>query len=253
MRRGRVQAVVVANDTTSAASASLLDAFARGLEDDGLLHSLWWNGNAERTNVILGPHWELRCGEPVVRETIGGAGVFFPPGAFGQSHLALADRAVERIHQEAAGCAQVAELYAGCGAIGLGLLARGARVAFNESAPHGLDGLARGIEALGPEARARAEVVAGRAGDAVAMLRECDVAIVDPPRRGLDADLCAALAAEPPAKVLYLSCGAASLAADLRALVGSGRLRVSSLTPWAFFPFTEHVETLVVLERTQPG
>jgi len=45
--------------------------------------------------VILGPHWHRFSGPEAVCERIAGADVFFPPGAFGQSHLELADELVE--------------------------------------------------------------------------------------------------------------------------------------------------------------
>jgi tRNA/tmRNA/rRNA uracil-C5-methylase (TrmA/RlmC/RlmD family) len=53
----------------------------------------------------------------------------------------------------------------------------------------------------------------------------------------------------PPAKLVYLSCGLDSFLRDVEALLASGRWRLSALEPYAFFPFTQHVETLALLER----
>ncbi|MEZ4217143.1 MAG: hypothetical protein R3E88_11740 [Myxococcota bacterium] len=277
----RAQVVVVTNDATLEATpraVDLLAALADDLASAELLHSLWWNGNPARTNTILGPHWRLVAapGAPAragagalpdeagwVCERIGGARVWFPPGAFGQSHLALADAIVERVHALAArrGARRIAEAHAGCGAIGLGLLARGAHVAFNEQSPAGLAGLARGIADAQPEGpgAARARVLAGPAGEAAGsvsgpagsapgLLDGAELAIVDPPRRGLEPSLAAALAASDVPAIAYVSCSVTSLERDLAVLLESGRLALTSLEPFALFPFTEHVETLAVLE-----
>ena len=118
----RAQVVLVGN----ASEPAPLEPLARALEPllGNDLHSLWWNGNPERTNVILGPHWQRLSGPEAVCERIGGVDVFFPPAAFGQNHLELADELVAQIHAWVGDDRRVLELYAGCGPIGLGLLAR---------------------------------------------------------------------------------------------------------------------------------
>src|SRR5262249_43397507 len=127
--------------------------------------------------------------------------VFFPPGAFGQSHLDLADSMVRRVHDWVPTGARVVELYAGCRPIGLGLVRRAAMLVLNESAPDALRGLALGLAARPEEERARARVAAGGAGElSPALLSGAEVAIVDPPRKGLDSAVLDALCAEPPGR-----------------------------------------------------
>lgn len=240
-----VQVVVVTNSPDPSPCADMLGELERALGAE--LHSLWWNGNPERTNTILGRHWSQMCGADTVEEQIGGARVFFPPGAFGQSHLALADRIVDSIHACVDEGARVTEFYAGCGAIGLGLLQRGHTVTFNEVSPAGLQGLELGIARV-PESE-RARIIAGPAGACTDALADCDVAIVDPPRKGLDAALLTALATQAPQRIVYLSCDLDQLCSDAAALLSQGRLRLDRLQPFALFPFTDHVETLAVFER----
>lgn len=247
---GRVQVVVVGNERMPRATAPLLDRLAERLGDR--LQGLFFNGQPERSNAIIGPHWQAWAGEPASVERIGGARVFFPPGAFGQANLGLFDRVVDRIHAWVPGGARVLECYAGCGAIGLGLATRVDRLVMNERSPHGLAGLALGIEALDAPARRRVAVVEGAAEAASPELSGAappDVVIVDPPRKGLDPGLRAALAVQPPARLVYLSCGLESFLADARALVAGGRLRLSLLEAFGFFPFTEHVEVLARFDR----
>ncbi|HEX2484024.1 MAG TPA: RsmD family RNA methyltransferase [Myxococcota bacterium] len=240
------QVVLVGNAATSAPLRPLGTALEERL--GARLHSLFWNGNAARTNVILGPHWERWRGPEAVRERIGGADVFFPPGAFGQSHLDLADRLVDAVQAQVPDGARVLELYAGCGSIGLGLLARSAQVTFVESAPDAVRGLELGLAARPAAERARAEVVAGTAGDAAERVAGADVVAADPPRKGLDAPLLAALAAAPPALFLYVSCDLDSFEAQCAALVGGGRLRLAGLAVYDLFPNTQHVETVARFE-----
>lgn len=241
------QVVVVTRDAGPEAAEPILDALG-GVLDAGELHSLWWNGQPERSNTIVGPHWHRMSGPEAVRESIGGASVFFPPGAFGQAHLALADEVVAEVHQVADGADEVVEWYAGCGAIGLGLLAKGVRVTFNEQSPHGLAGLALGIEAQGTASAERAVVFPGAAGDFPALAQRRALAVVDPPRRGLDPALLEGLATASPERLVYVSCGLDSFERDAERLLASGSLRLSRITPYALFPFTEHVETVALFE-----
>jgi len=244
---GKAQVVVVTNSESAEPAAALLDRLREEAGDT--LHSLWWNGNAERTNVILGTHWQHILGAEAVSESIGGADVFFPPGAFGQSHLDLADALVQRVHECVPRRSRIVEFYAGSGAIGLGLLARGQAIAFNELNPHGLRGLELGLDALPQPARSAAERLPGEAGQHIGALAGRDVAIVDPPRKGLDAALREALPRSAVQRLVYVSCDLDGLTADAHALLASGSLRLRELTPFALLPFTEHVETLAVFDR----
>ena len=243
--RGRVQVVVVANAERPDATAALTTALASALGDD--LHSLWWNGNPARTNTILGPHWERLAGERAVAETIGGARVFFPPAAFGQANLPLADRLVAQVHAWVPDGARVVELYAGCGALGLGLVGRASYVVFNEAAPGGVAGLALGIAALPEERRGRADIRPGPAADCLDVLPGADVVIVDPPRKGVDAAVLARLVEAPPARLVVVSCGLDAFLREADAL--RVRMALRALVPFALFPHTAHVETAALFER----
>ena len=247
---GRVQVVLVGNAEMPAPLAPLADALRVSLGQG--LAGLWWNGQPVRSNAVLGPHWhrwwpEAADADPAagcVRETIGGVTVFFPPGAFGQSHLDLADRLVAQVQAWTPAGARVVELYAGCGPIGLGLLARSAAVTFVESAPDAVRGLELGLAARPETERARARVVAADAATAAGALAGADVVIVDPPRKGLDAALVAAIAAAPPAQLLYVSCDLDSFERDVALLTARGGLRLAELVACELFPNTHHVETL---------
>jgi 23S rRNA (uracil1939-C5)-methyltransferase len=241
------QVVLVANDDDPRSLLPLVPEVERHLGPH--LHSLWWNGNPTRTNVILGPLWHRWRGPDAVSETLGGAQVFYPPAAFGQSNLPLFERLVVQATAWVPDGAEVVELHAGCGAIGLGLLHRVAHVAFNEAAPAGLEGLALGLAARPEDERRRATVLPGPAADHAGAASGSDVVIVDPPRRGLDDAVLTVLRRHPPARLIAVSCNPDALAREARVLLSGGGMRLACVQPYALFPHTAHVETLARFER----
>jgi 23S rRNA (uracil1939-C5)-methyltransferase len=80
-------------------------------------------------------------------------------------------------------------------------------------------------------------------------LNRPDLVVVDPPRTGLGAETCALLAEIAPPALVYVSCDPATLARDLRALLGSG-YAIQSITLADLFPQTFHIETVVQLRRS---
>jgi len=245
---GRAQVALVARSE----DPHSLDALAQALQAElgAALQGLFWNGNPERTNAILGRHWRRIAGEPMLRERIAGAEVFFPPGAFGQSSVALFERIALRVAGWVPEGARVVEFHAGCGALGLALAPRAASLAMNEREPAALEGLARGLEALPAALRARIEVAPGPAAEHAARVAGAECVVVDPPRRGLDPELLAALVAAPPARLVYVSCALAPFLREARALAAAG-LVPAEIEAYALFPFTEHVETVARFERAR--
>jgi len=240
------QVVLVCNDRSPDAALPLLDLLAKRL--GARLHSSFWNGNADVTNRILGDALHRHSGPGALRERIGGAHVFFPPAAFGQNNLDLFDRIVERIHASVAPGSQVVELYAGCGAIGLGLVRSCASVIFNELHPASLAGLALGAQELPDEQRQRLRVVPGPAQNAGQEIQPESVVIADPPRKGLDPEVSSMIAARAPQRLIYLSCELSSLLRDAEQL-SAGGLQLEQAIAYDAFPYSEHVETLALFRR----
>ena len=241
------QVVLVANSPSVEPVAECLDLIRERLGDE--LHSLWFNAQCERSNTILGPQFLNWSGPESVIERFGGAAVHYPPGAFGQNNLDIAQRIVEHVRTLVPQGARVAEFYAGVGAIGLSLLSRVSAIRMNEVSAHSLQGLARGIAALDAADRARVEVVPGPAGAALLAAAGADVVIADPPRKGLDRELLEYLREQPPQQFIYVSCGLESLLEDTARLTAGGKLRLSGLSAFNLMPFTEHVETVACFKR----
>ncbi len=75
---------------------------------------------------------------------------------------------------------------------------------------------------------------------------------LDPPRAGLDAHLARFITAQTGIdQVVYVSCDPATLARDLKLILGGGRYTLSEAVPFDMFPRTKHVETAVLLIRKE--
>jgi tRNA/tmRNA/rRNA uracil-C5-methylase (TrmA/RlmC/RlmD family) len=241
------QLVIVGNSASAAPFAACLDLIRERLGSE--LHSLWFNSNCTRSNAILGQQFEHWCGPASVVEHFGGAAVHYPPGAFGQNNLEVAQQIIAHVRAQIPQGARVVEFYAGVGATGLSLLDRAAEIQMNEFNPHSLHGLELGRAALPPAERARIGVLPGPAGAACLAADGAHVVIADPPRKGLDPALTAHLRQYPPERFVYVSCGLESFRDDLARLTTAGKLRLTALTAFNLLPFTEHVETVAVLKR----
>jgi len=241
------QVVLVGNGTDLEPFRAALELIRERLGTE--LHSLWWNRNTERANTILGPEFRNWCGPPSVVEHFGGHPVHYPPGAFGQNNLNVAERIIEHVRAELPRGARVAEFYAGVGAIGLSVLDRVSELRLNELSPHSLRGLELGLGELTQAERAKISVEVGPAGAANGMAQGVDVVVADPPRKGLDPELTRGLSQAPPARFIYVSCGLESFLNDCEQLLAGGKLRLTALTAFNLIPFTEHVETVARFER----
>jgi 23S rRNA (uracil1939-C5)-methyltransferase len=246
-RSGTAQVVLVVNATTAEPLQDCMDLIRARLGTR--LHSLWLNFNTEANNVILGSQFHHHCGPAAVAEQFGGAAVYYPPGAFGQSNLEIADLIMDHIRQRITPGARVADFYAGVGAIGLSVLDRASALTLNEVSPASLEGLQMGLAQLPQARRERIRVVPGTAAASTDSARDAQIVIVDPPRRGLDPPLTQCLAMQPPEQVIYVSCGLSSLLHDLRLLQAPSGLVLTELAAFNLMPFTEHVETVALLRR----
>ncbi|MBW6465492.1 MAG: class I SAM-dependent RNA methyltransferase [Brevefilum sp.] len=75
-----------------------------------------------------------------------------------------------------------------------------------------------------------------------------DLLVMDPPRSGLAPAVHDALAKLQPAQIAYISCDPATLARDVKRILGNG-YHLQSVTPFDLFPHTGHVETVVLMSR----
>ena len=190
-------------------------------------------------------------GRSSLEERIGHHLFRMPAASFVQANPGAAERLLDLVRELSGAIADrsVLELYGGVGAFALELAREGASVTVCEADPAAVRcGEAAALEAgLAAVRFVRAEVsrFLARGSSAEASF---DLVLANPPRSGLGRGVAAAIAALAARRIVLVSCDPATLARDLRALVGAGFVPVRAV-PVDLFPQTAHIETVVALER----
>lgn len=194
-------------------------------------------------------------GVPWIEERLGGHWFRLPPSTFLQVN-GLAAAELVRLVIEAAGPSEgdrVLDLYGGVGVYGLALLARGAGAVEVCDA----DGEAVACGRAAARQAGRRPIRFHRA-DAATFLEELagrpgrfDLLVANPPRTGLGAGVAERILVLRPARIVMVSCDPATLARDLRVLVGAG-YGLQRVTPLDMFPQTAHVEAVAALSDSTP-
>jgi 23S rRNA (uracil1939-C5)-methyltransferase len=175
-------------------------------------------------------------------------------GAFFQVNRWLVDALVECVtdghHGESAW-----DLFAGVGLFARRLAERFSRVVAVESAPAALAALTQNLadtSATAVKATTldflRSARQGERADPIMPDLIVPDLIVADPPRTGLGAEVTALLGQIAAPAMVYVSCDPATMARDLRALIGTG-YAIEQITLADLFPQTFHLETVVRLRR----
>jgi 23S rRNA (uracil1939-C5)-methyltransferase len=245
-RTGELMAILVTAELPEIDLSPLAGRLAAAAPE---LRSLVHVTNSRGSDLVEFERTSLVAGVPFIEERLSGLSFRIYPPSFFQTNTAGAELLYHRIGQEApiSGESRVLGLYCGSGAIELALARKAGQVT-------GVDSSATNIANAVENALVnRIENAAFVPGTVEALLdgtrREpADVVIVDPPRVGLTTKaLRGVLSLNTPA-VVYVSCNPRSLARDLRGFLDAG-YRISSLSPFDFFPHTPHLETLAILAK----
>ncbi len=197
-------------------------------------------GEGER--VLLGPG--------VIHDTLLGRRFRISAASFFQTNTAAAEKlfgwVAELLADEEGGT--LYDLYCGAGAIGLVLADRFQRVIGVEQVAAAIDdartnAIENGVENVEFHVGDVPAVLAGATA-----LQRPDVAVVDPPRAGLHPDLVRRLQADPPRRLIYVSCNPESAVRDLEPLLDSA-YELRSVRGFDLFPHTPHLEAVFDLRR----
>jgi 23S rRNA (uracil1939-C5)-methyltransferase len=235
-------ALVVTSQAQRAALAEVGDAVARHPAVRSVLAVV----NDRRDGAILpaGAATTVLAGSPTLIDRVGDVEVEVGAGEFFQVNREQATAMYRRVATLAGAGpgTRAVDLYAGVGGISFALAQAGAAVTAIE-----LD--ASAAAALERAAGRAGLAIAVRAGDAASVGADAtDVAIVNPPRKGLSAEARAAVIGLGAPRLVYVSCGPESLGRDLAVLAAAG-YRASAAEPVDLMPGTSQIETIVALER----
>lgn len=228
---------------------------------------IFLNSNTKNTNVILGDDMLLIWGRDYIEDRIGDIRYRISPKSFFQVNPVQTEKLYETALRFAdlSGSETVWDLYCGIGTISLFLAKRAKQV-------YGVEIVPEAVESARENARLNhidnvaffcgaAEEVVPRwmeedavgtgsespgNSDAFSTVFRADVVVVDPPRKGCDPILLKTITQMSPEKIVYVSCDPATLARDVKMLLGAG-YALKRVQPCDMFPQGGHVETVCVL------
>ena len=207
--------------------------------------------NEKPGNTILGDECIPLYGAGYIEDTLCGLTFRLSPRSFYQVNHHQAQRLYETAIRQAqiTKADTVLDLYCGVGTITLAMAGAAGKVIGVEVVPQAVEDARENALRNGVT---NAEFICGDAGAAALELEErgirADVVVVDPPRKGLNADAIEALARFAPRRIVYVSCDPATLARDVALLKEKG-YHLQSATAADLFPRCAHVESIVCLTR----
>ena len=205
--------------------------------------------NSRVAGVASGEHEEVLAGERTIDEILGGLRFEISARAFFQTNTLQAERLYGKVLEYASltGEGVALDLYCGTGTISL-LLSRAARRVYGvESNPDAIANAVRNARLNGVET---CEFVQGEVKEVIERTPlaavQPEVAVINPPRAGMDAALVRRLIRRSIPRLVYVSCNPTTLARDLALLVAGG-YRFVRAVPVDMFPHTAHIESVALL------
>ena len=207
--------------------------------------------NTKQGNAVLGDEFITLYGPGYIEDTLCGLVFRLSPRSFYQVNH---DQA-ERLYNAAISQAEITkndtvlDLYCGVGTITLAMAGAAGKVIGVEVIPQAVEDAKDNAKRNGIE---NAEFFCGDAGQAALELEakgiKADVVVVDPPRKGLNADTIEALHRFSPRRIVYVSCDPATLARDVALLKERG-YTLKNAQAADLFPRCSHVESIVCLVK----
>ncbi len=207
--------------------------------------------NTKNTNVVLGDEEIVLYGPGYIEDTLCGLEFRLSARSFYQINHHQAQRLYEAAIQQAEITEKdlVLDLYCGVGTITLCMAKAAGKVIGVEVVEQAVADAKDNTKRNGIE---NVEFFWGDAGKAALELEKQgikpDVIVVDPPRKGLNADTIEALSRMSPRRIVYVSCDPATLARDVALLKERG-YQLKNAQAADLFPRCSHVETIVCLSK----
>lgn len=245
---GQLMIVLVTNKKRLANIDSIVHDIVNTIDH---VESVVLNFNNEQGNVILGRNNTVLYGTPYYTDKMLGLEFRISPNSFFQVNTPQAE-ALYQLALEAAdlkGTETVLDAYCGIGTISLAL-AKEAKQVYAMEIVHEAIKMAKqnakmnGIDNVHFETGAADEILPKWSEEGV----KFDVAVVDPPRKGLDDHFIQTLIAQNPKKIIYVSCNPSTCARDCRKFADAG-YKLETVTPVDLFPQTAHTEVVVKLTK----
>ncbi|MBE6985637.1 MAG: 23S rRNA (uracil(1939)-C(5))-methyltransferase RlmD [Ruminococcaceae bacterium] len=209
------------------------------------------NQNMRKGNAVLGEVTKTIWGEDSIEDILCGLRFRISPRSFYQVNRDQAEILYEKAMEAAQlnGNETVLDLYCGTGTITLCLAKKAKNVIGVEVIDAAIENAKENAKRNGIE---NARFFCADAGQAAKQLAKentkPDVIVVDPPRKGISADVIEAIAEMSPKKVVYVSCDPATLARDVKLLCEKG-YNLTHAEAVDLFPRCSHIESIVCLSK----
>ena len=207
--------------------------------------------NSRRTNVILGTDIRVLWGKDTMEDTLCGLRFSVSPLSFFQVNPAQTEKLYGLALEYAGltGFETIVDAYCGAGTISLLLAQKAKKVIGIEIVPEAIqnaneNAVRNHIENAEFHVGATEELLPRLIADGL----RPDVIVLDPPRKGCDPAVLDAIIAAAPKRVVYVSCGAPTLARDAK-LLAEGGYTAEKVQCVDMFCWTGAVETVMVLSK----
>ena len=251
VRRGAVSGQILVCLVVNGRNLPQIPALIQRLQKIRGFTSLVLSVNTKKGNAVLGDEFITLFGPGYIEDTLCGLNFRLSPRSFYQVNHGQAQRLYEAAIAQA-GITEndtVLDLYCGVGTITLCMAKAAGRVIGVEVIPQAVEDARDNARRNGIE---NAEFFCGDAGQAALELEKqgirADVVVVDPPRKGLNADTIEALHRFGPRRIVYVSCDPATLARDVALLKEKG-YRLQKAMACDLFPRCSHIESIVCLVK----
>lgn len=246
---GQIMIILVTNKADLPHESELVERIVSSVPN---LVSLMQNVQPKVTNVIIGQEQRVLWGQDYYEDQMLGLTYRISAKSFFQVNTTQAET-LYRTAIEAAdlqGTETVLDAYSGIGSISLSLAQHAGRVYAMEIVDEAVEMARLNAEANGVD---NVTFEAGPADVWLAKWQEqgihFDVAVVDPPRKGLDGDFIETLLELAPDKIVYVSCNPATQARDVR-IMADGGYELQFVQPVDLFSQTPHTEAVALLTRS---
>ena len=212
------------------------------------------NVNDRSTSMVLGEREKAIYGKGYIEDTLCGTIFRISPKSFYQVNPVQTEHLYAKAIELAGltGKERVVDAYCGIGTISLIAAKQAKEVIGVELNPDAVRDAVRNAK------RNQVRNVSFYTQDAGKFMVEmaeqgekADVVFMDPPRSGSDEIFMASVLKLAPKRIVYISCNPETLARDLEYLTKHG-YRAKEAYPFDQFPFTKHVETVVLLSHKKP-
>ena len=177
---------------------------------------------------------------------LNGKNISFDVRGFFQSNLFVFEKVLNLIVQNLEGGKNILDMYAGCGSISAFLSDLYENVVLVE---HNRDALVYAEQNLiGKKHTSFGMSGASWIKNCVSTCQPFDACVIDPPRSGMEKEVCDYLCNSNIKQIISLSCDPSTHARDCKKLIQAG-YKIKKIYLLDFYPNTSHIESLVVFQK----